>query len=249
MNNPSKLRMTTLLMLLLAMMISGCGAPRDKSPAAEPQVFQGARPQSRNEPATRVVMILMDLSGSFTEKMANDGEAYQFALNVIDQYFRSQSGTNDNIVLAQISGTRRSLLWEGSPRQLRETFPSADSFREFLLSNADPRGSLVHEGMRNAIDYLTHHSVYGTSNAKTVTLVLSDMDDTSFGDSEERLNKSLVANAHNQGAIGIYFCNQLTVEDWKQRLASAGYINYVVESEIVGKPQLPKFEVFPRTVE
>ncbi|TWT60969.1 VWA domain-containing protein [Rubinisphaera italica] len=232
--------------VLAAVALAGCGEKRDRS-AAEQHVFRPEPSTSRSAPTQQVVMIVMDLSGSFTDKMAEDGKAYEFAIHVLDRYFRRPDSQTDKIILAQISGTEKSLMWEGSPLDLRREFPSADKFRDFLLEKADGGGSLVHDGVRNAIDYLTYHPNYGSSNARTVTLILSDMDDTGSVDSEQRLTTSLAANAQNQGAIGIYFCNQLKVEEWKRRLGSAGYLYFVVESEIVGRPQLPNFEVFPRT--
>lgn len=187
-------------------------------------------------------MILMDLSGSFTDKMAEDGEAYEFATHVIDRYFRRRDPLNDRIILAQISGTEHSLLWEGTPIELRRQFPSAADFRDFLLSKADPSGSLVHDGVSNAIDYLTYHPRYGRGNAKTVTLILSDMEDTSGSNSLQRLEASLSAYAQINGAVGVYFCEQSRLEDWRSRLDRTGIRNRIVESEIVGKPQLPNFE-------
>ncbi|MDA1016751.1 MAG: hypothetical protein O3A00_20125 [Planctomycetota bacterium] len=223
---------TAFIATLCLLTITGCGKRRDM---AETNTFDRNNHQ-------HVVMIVMDLSGSFAEKMANDGKAYEFATACVDHYFRKSDPLNDRIILAQISGTERSLLWEGTPIQLRKDFPSADSFRNFLLTKADGGGSLVNRGVTNAIDYLNYHPRYGGGDAKTVTLILSDMDDTGSSDSERGMNESLAAYARIDGSIGIYFCNQLLVESWKDRLSRAGVQNCIVESEIVGKPELPKFE-------
>ena len=221
-----------LVVLLCVLMITGCGKRRESTETA---TF------NRND-NQRVVMIVMDLSGSFTAKMANDGKAWEFATTCVDRYFRKSDPLNDRIILAQISGTERSLLWEGTPIELRRDFQSAESFRDFLLSKADESGSLVNHGVTNAVEYLTRHPRYGGGHAKMVTLILSDMEDTGGSDSEQRMNESLVAYAGTDGSVGIYFCHQLLIESWKSRLSRAGVRNYIVESEIVGKPELPNFE-------
>lgn len=235
-HRPSKLQMIACIAAVSVGLISGCGPRRDTTSGGATATFE------REESTQRVVMIVMDLSGSFTDKMAEDGEAYEFALHVIDRYFRRRDPMNDRIILAQISGMEQSLLWEGSPLELRRKFPNAGAFRDFLLANADTSGSLVHDAVANAISYLTLHPKYGGGDAKTATLILSDMEDTGSSDSEQHLSKWLEAYGSANGAVGVYFCDQHRVEDWKDRLTRAGIDNFIVESEIVGKPQLPNFE-------
>ncbi len=126
--------------------------------------------------------------------------------------------------------------------ELRREFPTAVAFRDFLLAKADPNGSLVNDGVHNAVEYLTFHPRYGGGDAKTVTLILSDMEDTGTSASEQRLDETLAAYGQINGSVGVYFCEQRRLEDWRNRLARAGIDNFIVESEIVGKPQLPNFE-------
>ena len=57
------------------------------------------------------------------------------------------------------------------------------------------------------------------------------------------MNRSLSIYGQRKGSVGIYFYDQLEVGDWKDRLGQSGIRNYVVESEIVGKPNLPNFEL------
>ena len=87
MNKLSKPRMT-LALILLALCFTGCGEHRNTGPGAAKPTFQ------REESSKQVVMIVMDLSGSFTSKMAEDGEAYEFAIHVIDRYFRRRDPIN-----------------------------------------------------------------------------------------------------------------------------------------------------------
>lgn len=225
----------TLLAIVLIEMVTicGCGERRD---ADRPSVF-------REQDNQYVAVIVIDLSGSFSDKMANDGKAYQFAVQVLDHYFRRRDALSDRIILAQISGTERSLMWEGSPLELRRDFPSAESFRDFLLKQADGSGSLVNDGLANVMEYVTSHPQHGNGRAKSAVLVLSDMDDTGGNsNAEQRLMRSLSTYGQQNGSVGIYFCNQLGVGKWKERLGQSGIRNYVVESEIVGKPKLPSFD-------
>ena len=190
-----------------------------------------------------VAVIVMDLSGSFSQLMAEDGKAYQFAAHVVDEYFRNRDALDDKIILAQISGTHRSLLWDGTPRQLRKDFPTAESFRDFVLKKADNGGSLVHEGLANVIDYVAADPQFAKGRSAATLLVLSDMQDTGHNpDAQRHLMESLAAYGKLNGAVGIYFCDQLEVANWQQRLADCGIRNSIVESEIVGEPQLPSFE-------
>ena len=222
-----------MVILLCLLTFAGCGERRESK---EANLFP-------HSDAQYVVVIVMDLSGSFSHAMANEGKAHKFSVQVIDRYFRRRDALNDRIVLAQISGTEQSLMWEGTPLKLRKDFPSAESFRDFLLEKADGGGSLVDQGVANAIDYVSSHERFTSGNTKSVTLILSDMEDTG-GDpgSEQKLNQSLAAYGRQNGSVGIYFCGQLGVARWKDRLAQSGIRNYVVESEIVGEPNLPSFE-------
>jgi hypothetical protein len=191
-----------------------------------------------------VLAVVLDLSGSFTHQMANEGKAYEFALAVLDRYFRHRNGLNDKLILAQISGTHRSLLWQGSPLQLRQQFPTADSFREFLLQKADPGGSLVHEGLANVVNYVSADSRVTSGQAKSAIFCLSDCYDTAPDPTagEQKLMQALGNYARTGGAIGLYYVDQTLQTAWQQKLQAAGFGDFVVECEIVGRPTLPDFD-------
>ena len=82
--------------------------------------------------AEYVLGVVIDLSGSFSDLMAEKGQAHAFLLQVIDAYFRDRIGSQDKLIIAQISGNERALLWEGKPLQLRRDFPTPESFRNML---------------------------------------------------------------------------------------------------------------------
>src|SRR5665213_2803801 len=136
-----------------------------------------------------VLAVLIDLSGSFSREFAERGKAHSFLLRIVDTYFRDRIGTNDQIIIAQISAADRSLLWQGTPLELRREFPSAAKFRDFLLSKADPTGSLVHDALTQTCDYVMSQPSVASGRAKSAVFVLSDMEDNGPepGESKERV--------------------------------------------------------------
>lgn len=214
-------------------------------------VLMGCEPRRVTEPTTFgdrdkefYLTVLVDLSGSFAGLMAEQGKAYEFTLALIDRYFRERIGTPDTLVIAQISGNKRALLWEGRPLDLRKEFHSGAEFREFLLQKADPQTSLVHDGIANAIEYTLADPSVQSGKAKTALFVLSDMLENGphMEESIERLRGALAAYGKRGGVVGLYYVNSDLVSCWRSELAAAGLRDYQVSSEIVRKPPLPTFE-------
>lgn len=190
-----------------------------------------------------VVMVAIDMSQSFCKQMAEDGKAYDFMQQVVEKYFRDRIGGNDQIIITQLSGNNRPLLWQGTPFQLRKNFPDKAAFRNFLLANADSDASRINDGIHESLRYLMRTHSVGRGNAKTATLILSDMED-SFDDQDEsgkRLISSLT-NYAKRGSIGFYYCSQHRMEDIEDKLAEAGITMYMLECDIHGNPPLPSFE-------
>jgi hypothetical protein len=209
----------------------------------EPRREQHVSPLAQDE-IENVVVILLDMSGSYAARSGADGEAYGFALQVVDRYFRNSIGSNDRLVLAQISGTEKSLLWEGTPIQLRQKFSTADEFHRFLQAKSSPHGSRVHSGAADALDYVLAFPGVANDTTRSAVFVLSDMLDN-FPDSEQskqRLLRSLAAYSQSGGAVGLYWVDSSLLAEWRANLRNAGIKNFVVESEIVADPALPTFE-------
>ena len=189
-----------------------------------------------------IVLIAIDLSGSFGELIADDGKAYDFALRVLDRYFHDRVGGNDQIIITQLSGSNP-LLWQGTPRQLRQDFRTPDAFRDHLLARADPTGSRINDGLAESLDYVlgTHSVAHG--NAKTIALVLSDMLDNQPDNaaSEQRLLDALTRYAR-RGAIGFYFCDQYRLADIRKKTRDAGFEWCIIEGGFHGEPPLPSFD-------
>jgi hypothetical protein len=223
-----------LTLIAAAAFVTGCTRHTEKD---EQQVSLG------REDAEYLIVIALDLSGSFADKMTRDGKGYEFTMRVADRYFRNSIGTNNRIIIAQLSATNRALLWDGTPVQLRQDFPTAADFRDFLLKKSHPAGSRLYDGIVDGFDYvLSDPSVMG-GKTRAAVFVLSDFDDNLSGPkAEERLAQSLKAFAKTNGVVGFYFLDHFRVPTWRQHLRDAGIKQWVCESEIVAYPPLPSFE-------
>lgn len=218
------------LALSVLCLLVGCERTRHREEAA-----------AFHEDHEYVCVVAIDLSGSFQHQMADNGHAYSFLMSVLKRYFDDHSGTHDKIILAQLSGTNRSLLWEGTPRELRQEFPTATKFREFLLKNAHPNGSVIHEGVRHALEYVASDVHVVNGKARSAFFVLSDMLDNAPDTeaSRDKLLQALATYAKQGHIVGFYFVDQLEVAPWRQRLRDAGLRQFRVEAEFYGTPPFP----------
>lgn len=190
-----------------------------------------------------VLLVAIDMSGSFREFMAEGGRAYTFLLTALDEYHQQGLGSDFQVIVTQLSGNDEPLLWQGTPRQLRRDFPDPESFRDFLIAHADSGSSRINDGIAESIDYVLHTHSVARGNAKTVALILSDMEDNHSDDeaSERRLMDALTTYA-GRGGIGFYFCSQKRMAGIRRKMEQAGYDMYILESDIYGRPPIPNFE-------
>lgn len=201
---------------LVCVAASGC-----KPPARAKEV----RPEGFHVPAIdHHLSIGVDVSGSFLPEMAEKGRAYKFLLAAIDRYFRDRNGTN-KLLIVQISGSHSPILFEGSAQAFMQSYPTADVFRRFLLSKADPNGSRVYDSIADAMEHVDQSPGVTKSTKKTM-LVLSDMDNnvgpaTSF----DRLDRCLRRWAADGGQVGLYFVDQKTAPHWRNAIRTYGFGN------------------------
>ncbi|MCA9077359.1 MAG: hypothetical protein KDA93_20195 [Planctomycetaceae bacterium] len=220
--------------ILFLLLLCGCEARRQSQSNSSTFAHQESQ---------YVLTVLLDMSGSFQHEMTDGGKAHRFNMRIIDRYFRDRLGNNDQLVIAQISGESRTLLWQGTPLQLRKDFPSATAFGEFLKSKSDPHGSLVHDAIASTVDYILADPNVSNGTAKSALFVLSDLADTSSSpESKERALQSLAAYGQAGGVVGLYYVDQSLVPEWRTNLRLAGVQESCVEADIVGTPNLPSFE-------
>lgn len=218
--------------ILFVLLLAGC-TPR--APVARDQAVV------LHEPRGCVITILLDMSGSFEEKMIDQGKAYEFCLATIDAYFRDRIGEKDELIIAQISGADRALLWQGTPMQLRMDFASPTDLSTFLRSKANSGQSNVFDNMAKSIEYLSSDPDVVSGKAKSAVLVLSDMldNDPNQYAARERLKRALAEYGKRDGIVGCYFVDQTVVPSCRTFIADTGIRNFIVQAEIVGNPQLP----------
>lgn len=219
---------------LLLLVLLGCTLGCERRDMAGSSPFQ-------QDACDYVVLIAIDVSGSFGEFMAEDGKAYEFALSAIDRYFNDRVGSNDQIIITQLSGSDP-LLWQGTPHQLRKDFRDPKAFRDYLVAHADQQGSRINDGLAESLDYVLSTYSLAHGNAKTVALILSDMVDNQPDQqaSDQRLIDALTRYAR-RGAIGFYFCDQSRLADIRKKMQKAGVRWYILEGDIHGNPPIPSF--------
>jgi hypothetical protein len=218
-----------LVFLVACLPLAGC-TPTDQSVFVERQ-------------SEYVLTILLDLSPSFARQLV-DGGASNFMEAVLDTYFHHRAGSSDDlIVIAKISGDREALLWQGTPHDLREQFPSPANLREFLLNNRDSSGSRVHEAIVDTLRHILTDPNVASGGAKSALFVLSDMVENAADAkaTEEDVTRLLSEYGTRDGVVGLYFVKQGLVPVWRERLAESG-VRFAVSSEIDRNPPLPCFE-------
>ena len=190
-----------------------------------------------------VVSVLVDLSGSFLSKLAEDGEAYRFILATIEKLGRDRPGEEGRLIVGQISLHPRSILFEGGLNDFRQRFATPQEFANFLKANSNPNGSAVHYSMANSIDYLLNSTAVRENDATPAFIVLSDMEDNTTVRAEEleRVEELIPKLSEKDGIVALYFVNQRLLSEWQQRIIGCGIQNWRVEADVVAVPDPPNF--------
>jgi len=196
-----------------------------------------------DEESEFVIAVLIDLSESFEPQMTEGGQAYAFLMSLLDRYFRQRIGTDDQLILAQISGSSdRALLWQGSPTDLRKQFPDPKTFSTFLQSKANARGSCVHDSIVQTVEYMTNEPSVANGKARSALFVLSDMVDSGSNEvaSRARAIDAIRQLANVGGTFGFYFVDQTVLMSWKRELQKVG-VEFSLTSDF-RQPSLPNFD-------
>lgn len=222
----------SMAIVLLVSTLVGC-TPRANSSRGDAVVLREER--------GCVVTVLLDLSGSFHAQMVDGGKAHAFCLAILDTYFKDRIGEKDEIVIAQVSGADRALLWQGTPLQLRRDFSDPTDFQRFLRNRANPGQSKVFQNMAKCLEYASSDPDVVNGKATTAVFVLSDMldNDPDRDAARERLKKALETFASRDGVLGCYYVDQEIIAKCREFLATSGLRKFTVEADIVGNPQLP----------
>lgn len=224
---------STISVLLVAIaVVTGC-AKRQR--LENPSIFTEST-------SAFTLTILLDTSRSFQDEFVGGGKAYNFCMAVLDRYDHSKVGSEDEIVIAQISGADRALLFKGSPQQLRQQFSGPEEFAKFLNDRSDPNGSLVHQSMARTLEYLLSDRRFVSGQKKSALFVLSDMiDNGSEGAAKQEALNLLTRYGQAGGCVGLYFVDQSLFPEWNHLINSCGFKHSVVEIDI-DSPTLPDFD-------
>jgi len=217
--------------ILMTLVLAGCARRKEYGPVSfESDVEQRT-------------VVAIDMSISFVELMAEQGHAYAFLMRVLDQY--GQDKTSDHIIIAQLSGNDRPLLFEGTAQELRNKFPNARAFRDFLISKSNPDASRIADGVSDVLEYVMRDPNVRSGTVKTCCLVLSDLDNnvvSARGDTSSRFRKALADYKQCGGVLGFYYASDdaEVVAPWIRGLNESG-IPYQMEAGVRDYPTLPTF--------
>ncbi len=225
-----------LILLLLPLALAGCGERRDPTHDAE-TTFTHTR-------ADAVALVVLDLSGSFEQLLlGRDNRAFAFLQKLIQEFFYQGIGREQRLVIAQISGTDKAILFEGSIRDFNERFPDPESFRDHLKRVGNPAGSRVYDSISDALSFTLGLPAVEKGHTKVGLFVLSDFDDNMHtAQSFPRLEAQLKVLANEyQGAVGCYFVEQTLYPQILALVKRCGFPRDrgVVTSEVTTNPPIP----------
>ncbi len=232
-------------MVLLVIVLPGCMPVGDEVKANKALLGQDER--------GCVVLVLVDMSGSYDELMAEKGKAFELVSEILAKYFRGRagSGTNDRIILGQLSAAEKpAMLFDGTPLEMRRQFPTPAAFRDWLKQHSDARGSRLHDGIREGVKYVMAQPGVAEGKTKSAIFVASDMDDNASDESGPANYKSinkllgeLKGYAQAGGNIALLYVEPPRCEQWRTDLRACGFKSghFAVESAIVQKIAVPDF--------
>ncbi|HBE71056.1 MAG TPA: hypothetical protein DDW52_23160 [Planctomycetaceae bacterium] len=189
--------------------------------------------------------ILIDMSGSFATRW--DDEAYPLFLELSETYFTEAMGTENRLVIAQLSGNNQAVLFEGKPADLQSRFRSPEDLVSFLRERSDGASSQVYRAIKSTTDYLLQ--MQGVSErTRLMTVVLSDLRDTGAGAARRTAGSSMIESLREYrergGALALYYVGTEEMPRWESILAESGFSSndYLIQGELTATPQLPKFD-------
>lgn len=223
----SRTRITAAL-CLAATLAAGCQR-RDKTEKG--MTFE-------HEPTRFTLLVVADI-----DVVKNNPKAYDFVIAALDRYGSDRMGENDQVIISQISGNNRPVLFQGTPQQLRRDMPSQEEFRNYLLSRSDP-GRRLHDGLTESFNYLMKTRSVAQGGAKPVALIISSLNEgeAESAGCQERFIQALINFHRAGGQMAFYFCDQRRSAWLEEQTAKAGMQWTHYELDAHGRPPLPSFE-------
>jgi len=201
------MKYTTLILMLIAFIAVGCTRHR---PKADQSPFQ-------DEETQYTLAFVFDLGPKYRDRVIyGDTSALKYAMDVKDTYFRDRSEPTDRLLIAQIVGTERAVLWDGMPRTFKREFPNAAAdLRDYLRRQFNKTSGphlQTYDSVASTFDYLMKHR---SRKGKTATLVFSEMKDQSPDPKKARkhLVDSLAAYHKGGGHCAFYWLSDETSKE------------------------------------
>ncbi len=226
------------LLCLLLLPVAGCEERQEQSKKS---------PLAASEPGV-LIAFEIDTTGSFAEYFqSGNGKAYVLMMDTLTQLSRDRAGENDRVILGVITGAgTKSLLWDGTPLQLRRDFDSPEALANFLMKHSNGNGSRIHDGIGDLLDYVMAVPGVAEGRTRTAVVALTDMDDNVGEEqaSKKRLTDRMRRFAHMEGVMALYWVATDHLQEWRDAGRDCGFKpgHFVVESEIVSKPAVPSWD-------
>ncbi len=222
----------------LLILAAGC------TPATEKRGPEGGPSPIDRDPYEYVLLVAVDKSSSFDTLMKPGGRGLEFLNDTVTHYFQNRLGSNDCLIVTQLSGNRQAVLWQGSPRQLRTEFSSSADLAEFIDKKSDVNGSRVWDGLSDTLELAMSDPNICNGRTKVVLVALTDMENNLVDTytSEKRLMDNLKAFAKKGGVCGLYFVGTPETKIWRSKLAECGFRDFVVEPSVAANPRRLSFE-------
>ena len=231
-----KLLVPTVLMTTLISVAVGCVAKVDTAD----------RPIFKDRTLDACLVLNVDLSQSFANDFGD--RAFPLLMKVTTEYFQSQAGAECKVVIAQTSANDDTILFEGTPRQLRSRFNSPDQFSTFLLSKSDPNRSPIFRAFGNTIAYANDMPDVDESTT-LLTVMISDMVESETDDAKRKADgrqmlRELEAYRESGGGVALYFVSLKEVDRWNRIFESAGFERgqYVIANTLADDPPMPSLD-------
>lgn len=211
---------------LLACHMSGC-ARRDTS---RPVTFE-------QEETDYTLLIVADI-----DIISTNPRAFDFVTYAVEHYFKERVGTKDQIIISGLSGNKRPLLFQGTPRDLRREMPTEAEFRKYLVARSE-KGRRINDGIAESLDFLAHTSSVKRGKAAPIALIVSSMVDgePESKESDDRVMAELIKFGKAGGELAFYFCDQQRMAAVREKMEKAGFGWEILECDIHGRPPLPTY--------
>lgn len=216
----------TLTSIVLIASLCGC-TRRDTSKAVSWE----------QEPTDYTLLIIVDIDTIKTNPRAAD-----FITYAVNNYFRERVGTSDHIIISQLSGNKRPLLFQGTPRDLRQQMQTPEALRDYLIA-ASSQGRRINDGISESLDYVSHTTSVKRGGAAPIALIVSSMIDGNpeSKESDDRMMGELIKFGNTGGQMAFYFCDQERMAYVRDKMEKAGFGWEILECDIYGRPPLPTY--------